>query len=112
MCKVVAIALAAFAALALSLPAQANGRQPCDRGAGGVSHCANGKFICNNGTVSGSKKVCSSGKTSSRVASSAPSAPARSRDSAAKNRRDYSSERVVIERRPLDRGGDAIEEAY
>lgn len=110
--QVVTAALAAFAALVLSLPAQANGRQPCDRGAGGVSHCANGKFICNNGTVSGSKKVCSSGNTSSRGASSAPTAPSRSRDSAAKTRRDYSSEMVVIQRRPLDRGGNAIEEAY
>lgn len=38
--------------------AMANGRSPCDRGAGGVSHCVNGKFICNDGRVSGSKKVC------------------------------------------------------
>lgn len=40
---------------------QANGRQPCDRGAGGISHCSGGKFICNNGTVSRSKKVCAVG---------------------------------------------------
>lgn len=110
--QVVAAALAAFAALALSLPAQANGRQPCDRGAGGVSHCANGKFICNNGTVSGSKKVCSSGNTSSRGSSTASNTPGRSRDSVAKIRRENSSDRIVIERRSRDRGGDAIEQHY
>ncbi len=47
--------------LALSVAdaaARGNGREPCDRGAGGVSHCENGRFICNNGTVSRSKRVC------------------------------------------------------
>ena len=34
------------------------GRQPCDRGAGGISHCSGGKFICNDGRVSKSKKIC------------------------------------------------------
>lgn len=53
----VILAAAAFALL-LTGPAQANGRKPCDRGAGGVSHCEGGKFICNNGTVSRSKQVC------------------------------------------------------
>lgn len=39
--------------------AQANGRQPCDRGAGGISHCSGSKFVCNNGTISRSKRLCS-----------------------------------------------------
>lgn len=38
--------------------ARGNGRQPCDRGAGGISHCSGDKFICNDGRVSGSKKIC------------------------------------------------------
>jgi hypothetical protein len=38
--------------------AKDNGRRPCDRGAGGVSHCLGDKFICNNGKVSGSKQTC------------------------------------------------------
>jgi hypothetical protein len=40
------------------LPSFANGRQPCDRGAGGVAYCVGEKFRCNNGKISGSKKIC------------------------------------------------------
>lgn len=47
-----------LAASVLSLPSYANGRSPCDRGAGGISHCMGQKFVCNNGTISRSKKVC------------------------------------------------------
>ena len=36
----------------------ANGRQPCDRGAGGISHCQGDRFVCNNGTISRSTKIC------------------------------------------------------
>ena len=32
---------------------------PCSKSMGGVSHCQNGKFVCNNGKISQSKKVCS-----------------------------------------------------
>jgi len=38
--------------------ARSNGREPCDRGAGGVSHCEGRFFICKNGKVSQSKKIC------------------------------------------------------
>ena len=32
---------------------------PCSGKKGGVSHCtSDGKFICNDGTVSKSKKIC------------------------------------------------------
>lgn len=31
---------------------------PCSKSMGGVSHCQNGKFVCNNGKISQSKKVC------------------------------------------------------
>ena len=31
---------------------------PCSGKKGGVSHCENGRFICHDGTVSQSKKVC------------------------------------------------------
>lgn len=44
-------------ALALSIPAFAQ-NTPCSGKKGGVSHCENGRFICNDGTVSQSKKVC------------------------------------------------------
>lgn len=32
---------------------------PCSGSKGGISHCAGGKFVCNDGSISGSKKVCS-----------------------------------------------------
>lgn len=44
--------------IAVDANARGGGRQPCDRGAGGISHCKDGKFVCNNGAVSRSKKTC------------------------------------------------------
>lgn len=46
------------AMLVIPALAYANGRQPCDRGAGGIAYCVGHRFICNDGRVSGSKKVC------------------------------------------------------
>lgn len=34
------------------------GRQPCSGKKGGISHCSGGKFVCNDGSISGSKKIC------------------------------------------------------
>ncbi len=31
---------------------------PCSGKKGGVSHCENGKFVCKDGSVSKSKKIC------------------------------------------------------
>lgn len=31
---------------------------PCSGKKGGVSHCAKGKFICKDGSISASKKIC------------------------------------------------------
>jgi len=45
-------------ALILSSPVFA-ANTPCSGKKGGVSHCENGRFICNDGSVSQSKKVCS-----------------------------------------------------
>lgn len=42
----VAAALLVAGAVAVSANARGNGRQPCDRGAGGVSHCQGDKFVC------------------------------------------------------------------
>lgn len=46
--------------LFVSTPAMAHkrGNQPCSGKKGGVSHCSGGKFVCKNGTISQSKKVC------------------------------------------------------
>ncbi|WP_047978003.1 hypothetical protein [Muribacter muris] len=39
------------------------GRQPCSGKKGGISHCtASGKFVCRDGSISKSKKVCRSKK--------------------------------------------------
>jgi hypothetical protein len=37
---------------------------PCSGKKGGISHCRNGKFVCNDGTVSRSKRVCNWGSDS------------------------------------------------
>ena len=35
------------------------GRQPCSGKKGGIKHCTvDKKFMCNDGTISASKKVC------------------------------------------------------
>ena len=39
--------------------AEAKGRKPCSGKKGGISHCQGTKFVCNDGSISKSKKVCS-----------------------------------------------------
>lgn len=53
--------LARLAALALAcfIPFSSYAaNKPCSGKKGGISHCSSSKFICKDGTVSGSKKVC------------------------------------------------------
>lgn len=47
-----------IASISGSALARGNGRKPCDRLAGGVVGCKDGKFMCANGTVSRSKLLC------------------------------------------------------
>lgn len=47
-----------FAALAAIFFSANAANYPCSQSAGGVNHCENGRFICNDGRVSQSKKVC------------------------------------------------------
>ena len=48
----------AIVCILLSTPALAK-NTPCSGKKGGVKHCTvDGKFMCNNGTVSASKKKC------------------------------------------------------
>lgn len=35
------------------------GRKPCSGKKGGISHCQGKKFVCNDGSISASKKICS-----------------------------------------------------
>lgn len=40
--------------------ADARGNKPCSGKKGGIKHCTpEGKFMCNDGSISGSKKKCS-----------------------------------------------------
>lgn len=51
--------LAIFTAFMLiSTPAMAKGNKPCSGKKGGISHCSGGKFVCKDGSISASKKVC------------------------------------------------------
>ncbi|HEO1779081.1 hypothetical protein OHW60_07400 [Acinetobacter baumannii] len=43
----------------LSIAEAGRGRQPCSGKKGGVSHCDGSKFVCNDGSISASKKICS-----------------------------------------------------
>jgi hypothetical protein len=40
--------------------------RPCSGKKGGISHCQGALFICNDGSASQSKKVCSSGDAPSK----------------------------------------------
>jgi hypothetical protein len=52
----VLLMLGAFALAFSTAAAAAN--YPCSGGKGGVSHCSGALFVCNDGSISGSKKVC------------------------------------------------------
>lgn len=44
--------------VSMPLTVQAKGRQPCSGKKGGVSHCAGDKFVCQDGSISKSKRIC------------------------------------------------------
>ncbi|MDA4884723.1 hypothetical protein PGJ81_15790 [Acinetobacter baumannii] len=43
----------------LSVAEAGRRRQPCSGKKGGISHCDGSKFVCNDGSISASKKICS-----------------------------------------------------
>jgi hypothetical protein len=51
------IRVGAFLLAAAVLPAFA-ANTPCSQSKGGINYCENGRFICNDGSVSQSKRVC------------------------------------------------------
>lgn len=53
--KTVLIALAMTLAASSAMAAN----KPCSGKKGGISHCSGDKFVCNDGSISGSKKKCS-----------------------------------------------------
>jgi len=42
----------------ISIAEAGRGRQPCSGSKGGISHCDGSKFVCKDGSISGSKKIC------------------------------------------------------
>jgi len=45
--------------MGISAAEAGKGRQPCSGSKGGIKHCtADGKFMCRDGTISASKKIC------------------------------------------------------
>lgn len=61
------------AAISIAGLAQA-ANKPCTGSKGGISHCAGDKFVCNDGSISGSKKVCSMPGNSAATVTAAPKA--------------------------------------
>jgi hypothetical protein len=59
--KKMAAVVSIVSLLLVGVNAQAKGREPCSGKKGGISHCSGKKFVCNNGTISASKKTCSRG---------------------------------------------------
>jgi hypothetical protein len=55
---VLMVATAAFLLGSFNI-AQAKGREPCSGKKGGISHCSGAKFVCKDGSISASKRICS-----------------------------------------------------
>lgn len=53
-----ALALFACVAALFSMNAAHARNTPCSGKKGGVSHCQGEKFVCKDGTISASKKIC------------------------------------------------------
>lgn len=51
--------LAATLLIAALAPLSQAANYPCSGSKGGVAHCAGTRFVCNDGSVSGSKRICS-----------------------------------------------------
>lgn len=59
MLKKLPLILGAMIFVATAAGVQARGKQPCSGSKGGISHCSGTKFVCKDGTISKSKKICS-----------------------------------------------------
>ncbi|MEE1953249.1 hypothetical protein ACTG2T_11080 [Aeromonas sp. 75A] len=57
--KNIIIAMACAFTMLSTAPTFAKGREPCSGSKGGISHCDGELFVCNDGTYSASKKICS-----------------------------------------------------
>ena len=44
--------------LAISVSADARGREPCSGRKGGIAYCSGSKFVCRDGSISQSRRMC------------------------------------------------------
>lgn len=56
--KKIVLSAISIALISASFTAEARGRLPCSGKKGGISHCSGSKFVCNDGTISKSKRSC------------------------------------------------------
>jgi hypothetical protein len=57
MSRILCCGLALGALLLMFVPSYAE-NTPCSGKKGGIAHCSKGKFVCKDGSISSSKKVC------------------------------------------------------
>jgi hypothetical protein len=62
----------------LGLMHAASANTPCLGAKGGVHHCASGRFVCNDGSVSASKRICGGGDANAASFLAPPAASAAS----------------------------------
>ncbi len=80
------IGISAVLVMFISLTNSANARNyPCSGSKGGVNYCENGKFVCNDGSISKSKKTCS-GYTKQNTANSKSSTTTKKQSPPAKTK--------------------------
>lgn len=58
MTRPIAALLLALCLALLQMPNSQAANTPCSGSKGGISHCAGGKFVCNDGSISASKRIC------------------------------------------------------
>ncbi|MBB1199807.1 hypothetical protein EGM70_05765 [Enterobacteriaceae bacterium 89] len=75
----------------------ARGRQPCSGSKGGIAHCtSDGRFVCNDGSLSQSKRFCSGYGDSGVSQQVKPSTSARkSQPKAMKNKKKQQQQGVI-----------------
>ncbi|GJD29990.1 hypothetical protein PMNALOAF_1233 [Methylobacterium adhaesivum] len=59
MIRALTLALIGIGALLIALGTADARNTPCSQGKGGIKACQNGKFLCQDGSISASKKKCS-----------------------------------------------------
>jgi len=59
MIRTLTLALVGAGAFVMATASAEARNTPCSQGKGGIKACQNGKFLCQDGSISASKKKCS-----------------------------------------------------